>query len=87
MVLRFTEQGSTYAGSENRENLAQRKMDHLGRCEHPCSLACRQLRFGRVRGHSLLRHQARTRDFSVARAHAAADQLRKNLPHGAPFFS
>src|SRR6266581_6893160 len=75
--------GSIYADSGDRENLAQRKVDQLGRRQVARPFARGELRLRGLRRHPLLRNQAGPGHFPLARAHAAAHQLRKNLPHGA----
>ncbi len=44
-----------------------------------------ELRLGSLRRHPLLRNQARPGHLPPARTHAAPDQLRENLSHGAAF--
>src|SRR5262245_4090318 len=51
-------QGSGYADSSHREDLAQQEMDQLGRREAPRSFSRRQLRFRRLRRYPLLQDYA-----------------------------
>src|SRR6267143_6915101 len=75
--------GSIYANPGHRENLAQRKVDQLGRRQAARPFSRGQLRLRGLRRHPLLRNQAGPGDLPLARAHAAPDQFRENLPHGA----
>src|ERR1700674_6131520 len=58
-------------------------MDQLGRRQASRTFSRGQLWLRSVRGHPLIRNKTGSRDLPPPRAHATADQLREDLPHGA----